>query len=82
MIIFRVCAGSRSEALASLLLELYGLQDMLDRLKEWVVGAETTIASTEAIPVGNDMETVDRQLSDHEVCVNCVQNYVYIYIHR
>ena len=74
-----MCAGSRSEALASLLLELYGLQDMLDRLKEWVVGAETTMSSTEAIPVGNDMETVDRQLSEHEVCERIVCRTMYIH---
>ena len=59
--------GSRSEALASLLLELHGLQDMLDRLWEWVGGAEATLAATEANPVGNDLDTVERQLSEHEV---------------
>ena len=60
-------AGSRSEALASLLLELHGLQDMLDGLREWVSGAESTMSAAEGCPVGNDMETVERQLSEHEV---------------
>ena len=36
--------GARSEALASLLLELHGLQDMLEGLWEWVAGAEATMA--------------------------------------
>lgn len=69
--------GSRSEALASLLLELHGLQDMLDRLWEWVGGAETTLATSDANPVGNDLDTVERQLSEHEVCLVC---YVNLYI--
>ena len=60
--------GARSEALASLLLELHGLQDMLEGLWEWVAGAEATMAATEASPVGNDMETVETQLAQHEVC--------------
>ena len=50
------------EALASLLLELYGLQTMLDGLWEWVSGAETTMAITETSSVGNDPETVETQL--------------------
>ena len=61
--------GARSEALASLLLELHGLQDMLEGLWEWVAGAEATMAATEASPVGNDMETVETQLAQHEVCI-------------
>ena len=64
---FLYAVGSRSEALASLLLELHGLQDMLDGLWEWVGGAEATMTTTEASPVGNDMETVELQLSQHEV---------------
>lgn len=71
--------GSRSEALASLLLELHGLQDMLDRLWEWVGGAEATLAATEANPVGNDLNTVERQLSEHEVHVCITYHDVYCY---
>ena len=56
------------EALASLLLELHGLQTMLDGLWEWVSGAETTMAITEASSVGNDLETVKAQL------VHCTRN--------
>ena len=59
--------GARSDALASLLLELHGLQDMLGGLWEWVAGAEATMAQTEASSVGNDMETVETQLAQHEV---------------
>ena len=50
------------EALASLLLELHGLQTMLDGLWEWVSGAETTMAITETSSVWNDLETVETQL--------------------
>ena len=53
------------------------LQDMLDRVKELVVGFETTMSATEAIPVGKDMETIERQLSENEVCEDYVQNNVY-----
>ena len=42
---------------------------MLDRLWEWVGGAEATLAATEDNPVGNDLDTVERQLSEHEVCI-------------
>ena len=41
---------------------------MLVGLWEWVAGAEATMAATEASPVGNDMETVETQLAQHEVC--------------
>ena len=67
LIVIFYSTGARSEALASLLLELHGLQDMLEGLCEWVAGAEATMATTEASPVGNDMETVERQLAEHEV---------------
>ena len=50
------------EALASLLLELHGLQTMLDGLWEWVSGSETTMAITETSSVWNDLETVETQL--------------------
>ena len=68
LIVILYSTGARSEALASLLLELHGLQDMLEGLCEWVAGAEATMATTEALPVGNDMETVEKQLAEHEVC--------------
>ena len=69
-------SGSRSEALASLLLELHGLQDMLDGLWEWVSGAETTMANTEASSVGNDLETVEAQLALHEACLGIHLIYI------
>ena len=50
------------EALASLILELHGLQTMLDGLWEWVSGSETTMAITETSSVWNDLETVEAQL--------------------
>ena len=46
---------------------------MLEGLWEWVAGAEATMATTEASSVGNDMETVETQLAQHEVCFSlCV----------
>ena len=60
-------SGARSEALASALLELHGLQDMLDNLWSWVMEAETTIKETELVPIGNSLETVEQQLTEHEV---------------
>ena len=63
-------AGARSEALASLLLELHGLQDMLGGLWDWVAGAEATMTGTETTPIGNDMETVEAQLAQHEVLIS------------
>ena len=53
---------------------------MLERLWEWVGGAEATLAATEANPVGNDLDTVERQLSEHEVHITYLSIYdVYCY---
>ena len=60
-------AGARSEALASALLELHGLQDMLDSLWTWVADAERKMSETEVMPIGSDLETVEQQLASHEV---------------
>ena len=51
------CTVAHSEALASTLLELHALQDMLG-----VSGTET-----EATPVREDVETVEQQLAELEV---------------
>ena len=40
---------------------------MLDNLWSWVSDAEDTMATTEATPIGNDLESVEEQLSGHEV---------------
>ncbi len=63
--------GARSEDLASSLLELHGLQDMLDDLWQWVGETETSMAQNEAEPIGEELAMVEKQLADHEVCV-CV----------
>ena len=63
------CLGARSEALASALLDLHGLQDMLDKLWGWVSEAEATIKETELVPIENNLEAVEQQLTDHEVCM-------------
>ena len=60
-------AGARSEALASAQLELHGLQDMLDDLLGWIAAADSRMSATEATPIGTDIETVERQLAEHEV---------------
>ena len=66
-----VHAGARSEALASALLELHGLQDMLEKLRAWVAEAEEKMSETEAMPISNDMDVLEQQLATHEVCL-CV----------
>lgn len=67
--LFSHLAGARSEALASALLELHGLQDMLEKLRAWVAEAEEKMSETEAMPISNDMEVLEQQLAAHEVCV-------------
>ena len=59
--------NSRSEALASNMLEVYGLQDMLDKLSVWVQEAEETLRTAEGTPLGDDLESVEQQLAEHEV---------------
>ena len=59
--------SARSEALASNLLELTGLQDMLDEVWQWVNTAEETLGSAEASLIGDDLELVEKQLREHEV---------------
>ena len=49
------------------MLEVHGLQDMLDQLSEWVQQAEVSMGGAEGVPVGNDLESVEQQLADHEV---------------
>ena len=46
---------------------------MLDRLVDF----ETTMSATEATPVCEDVKTIERQLSENEVCEDYVQNNVY-----
>ena len=61
-------AGIRGEALASELLELDGLQQMLDDLWQWVEGSgEEQMSMAESLPVADDLDTIERQLSEHEV---------------
>ena len=61
-------AGVRGEALASELLELDGLQQMLDDLWQWVEGSgEDQMFMAESLPVADDLDTIERQLSEHEV---------------
>lgn len=48
-------------------LELHGLQDMLDNLQAWVAKADSRMTETEVMPIGMDIETVERQLANHEV---------------
>ena len=39
------------------------------------------MAATEASPVGNDMETVETQLAQHEVCIPFYYNIVHYSLH-
>ena len=43
------------------------VQDMLDKLWAWVALAEADMAESEACPIGEDLEAVEKQLADHEV---------------
>ena len=80
-----IYVGARSEALASAQLELHGLQDMLEGLTSWIVEAEARMSESEAMPIGSDIETVERQLADHEVCVYTyiiiMHTYIHVYMH-
>lgn len=40
---------------------------MLDDLLGWIAAADTRMSTTEATPIGTNIETVERQLSEHEV---------------
>ena len=59
--------GARSEALASELLEVQGLQNMLDTLMDWVGQAENEMTIAEATLISDDLETLEKQLAEHEV---------------
>ena len=67
----KTAAGERSEELASALLEMKGLQDMLDKLVAWVDEAEKWMDDKDQEPVEEDLEVIEQQLAEHEVCV-CV----------
>ncbi len=58
---------SRSEALETSLLEIHGLQDSIDELSIWVVSAEEDLANAEGLPISDEMDSVETQLSYHEV---------------
>lgn len=61
--------AARSDALSSNMLELHGLQEMLDQLSGWVHEAELSMGGAEDVPLGDDLESVEQQLADHEVGV-------------
>ncbi len=42
---------------------------MLDKLWGWVSEAEATIKETELVPIENNLEAVEQQLAEHEVCI-------------
>ena len=67
----KTAAGERSEELASALLEMKGLQDVLDKLLAWVDEAEKWMEVKDLEPVEEDLEAIEIQLAEHEVCV-CV----------
>ena len=60
--------NARSEQLASIMLEIHGLQDILKPLSLWLCEADGTMTSAESIPIGNDLKMVDQQLAKHKVC--------------
>ena len=60
-------ASDRSEELATALLELQGVEEMLIQLIEWVEGARKTLAGKQAQPIGETLAEVEAQLAEHEV---------------
>lgn len=66
--------NSRSESLASNMLEVHGLHDMLEQLSAWVLLAEESMGGAEGVPVGDDLESVEQQLADHEVWIDECMN--------
>ena len=62
-------ASDRSEELATALLELQGVEEMLAQLWEWVEDARKKLATKQAEPVGESLEEVEAQLAEHEVCM-------------
>ena len=61
-------ASDRSEELATALLELQGVEEMLVQLWDWVEKARKKLATKQAEPVGDTLEEVEIQLAEHEVC--------------
>ena len=66
--------SDRSEELATALLELQGVEEMLVQLWEWVEGARKKLAAKQAEPIGDTLEVVEAQLAEHEV-----DHYVQLY---
>lgn len=62
----KTAAGERSEELASALLEMKGLQDVLDKLLAWVDEAEKWMEVKDLEPVEEDLEAIEIQLAEHE----------------
>ncbi|XP_065889965.1 microtubule-actin cross-linking factor 1-like isoform X3 [Dysidea avara] len=58
--------SDRSEELATALLELQGVEEMLVQLWEWVEGARKKLAAKQAEPIGDTLEVVEAQLAEHE----------------
>lgn len=58
---------TRSGSLNSLMLEIHGLQDSIEELSDWVKAAEQDMTSAENTPIGDELESVEEQLSQHEV---------------
>lgn len=71
-------ASDRSEELATALLELQGVEDMLVQLWDWVENARKTLASKQAEPVGETLEEVEAQLAEHEVLLFNAHLNVYL----
>ena len=65
----KTAAGERSEELATALLEMKGLQDVLDKLLVWVDEAETWMDTKDLEPVEEELEAIEMQLAEHEVWV-------------
>ena len=75
----KTAAGERSEELATALLEMKGLQDVLDKLLAWVDEAETWMDTKDLEPVEEELEAIEMQLAEHEVC-GCVDGCGWVWV--
>ena len=62
-------SSDHSEELATELLELQGVEEMLGQLWEWVEDVRKKLAAKQAEPVGETLEEVEDQLTEHKVAM-------------
>lgn len=71
--------SDRSEELATALLELQGVEEMLVQLWEWVEDARKKLATKQTELIGETLEEVETQLAEHEVTTSINPTCSYIF---